>query len=61
MRNFKASQATFICEDCGDELKVVQSDFAAEDNAWWVDLECRQCGPYGRERLEEPGTMNTNI
>lgn len=65
MKDFKASEAIFICDDCGDELKVVKSEYVEELDktkfdsvcGWWLDLVCRVCGPQGREWLAEQVTI----
>lgn len=54
MKNFKASEAVYLCDECGDELKVVDSEYEQEPyKGWWLEVDCRECGPQGREWLPD--------
>lgn len=51
MKDFRASEAVFICDECGDELKVIDSIYDEVKKFWELDLECRNCGPQGKDYI----------
>lgn len=53
MKDFRASEAVFICDDCGSELKILNAAHDEFEGRWEVDLECRECGPQGKDFLDD--------
>lgn len=49
MKDFRASEAVFICDECGEELKILDAEWKEDVSQWEVDLECRECGPQGKD------------
>lgn len=59
MKDFRASEQIFLCDECGEEMKVLNSVYVErlDENIkdavkyWDLDLECRNCGPQGKDRI----------
>lgn len=61
MKDFKASEHIFICDDCGDEMKVLNSVYleGLDGTGYWeFDLECRNCGPQGKDFIYDNNDSN---
>lgn len=58
MKNFRASEAIFVCDECGDEVKVIGSEYHEHSGEYELDLECRNCGPLGIDFIQAQGTNN---
>lgn len=51
MKDFKASEQVYLCDECGQEMKVLDAQHNEELARWEFDLECRECGPQGKDWL----------
>lgn len=57
MKDFRVSDAVYLCEECGEEMKVLSTEEDDFSTGVYIDLECRGCGPQGRAWIDLEGTI----